>query len=107
MEAIKATFAFEDIEDMVEALFDESEETMNATITYSRDRTIRLTVVKFKNTHVRVYEMKESDALYHEIDQNYNAIIEYGNSGSDYWDRWNAMLHSVDSYKVVDEVFNP
>lgn len=99
-------FSFDTIEELCDALFDESGEEKNAAVSYD-DGTIRLTVVRIRDVDVQVYQVKDSPELYAAMDENYLAILENITSGSDFYDQWTALLNVLEPYKIVDEVLNP
>lgn len=100
------TFDFDQIEEVVEQLFDESGETQNAIITYE-DGTITLTTVRIRDCDIQVYRSKETKEVYEQMDAKYIEILEDRTTGSDFWDMWNAIIDSLEAYKIVDDVFNP
>lgn len=99
-------FTFDELEEVVEQYYDESEETANAVISFN-EGIIVLTTCKFKDCEVKVYRVKESPELYAKMDEDYLLLLEDGTSGSDFWDKWNAIIYTLQDFCIVDDVLNP
>ena len=99
-------FTFDELQEVVEQYYDESEETANASVSFE-DGIITLTTCKFKDCEVKVYRVKESEELYRKMDEDYLLLLEDASSGSDFWDKWNSIIYSLNDYRIVDDVFNP
>ncbi len=100
-------FTFDAIEELTDSLHEESEQLQNAAITFINNH-ITLTTVEFKDCEIVVYHVKEDEAIYAEMDKAYLSTIDNGeSSGSDFWDRWAAVISTLNRFKIVDEVLNP
>ena len=99
-------FSFDQVEEIVEQLFDEAAEEKNARVTYENEY-LTLTVCRIKDCEVQVFRIKENPELYAQMDAKYLDILENESSGSDFWDMWNTIINVLESHRIVDEVFNP
>ena len=104
--AKELTFSFETIEELCDMLFDESGETRAARVTYENGEII-LIAARLRDVDVQVYKVKDSPELYEKMDDKYVEVLENMTSGSDFYDKWHALIETLEQYKLVDEVLNP
>ena len=100
------TFSFETIEELTQQYFEENECAGNAIITYDNGF-LTLVVVEYKTCDIQVFHVKEDETLYAKMDKTYVNIVENMSTGSDFWDKWDAMLEIFEPFKIVDNTFNP
>jgi hypothetical protein len=99
------TFNFDELEELVGEYYEESEGAHDANITFAGGF-VTLTIFSYSDNGIEVYRFKEDISIYAKMDDLYTKILEVNSSGSDFHDKWYAMLEALpENSKIIDIIF--
>lgn len=98
-------FDYETLEELTDIYCDENNGKIFAKLNLIDD-CISLTIFNVEDVHITVYYAENTQALYKTIDAKYVEIIDTMTSGNDFWDKWNAVIETFETCKIVDDRFD-